>query len=412
MTIAELFLKIGIQGADTTGKALGGVTKKMDEIREASLLTKAAIAGVVIGFERLTGFASQAGMDLYKFNTVTGLSTDKLQEWQYAAMRFDVTGEEVSSTIKGIQSAMTSMKLTGNAPSGLGLLAAKVGFDTKRIDDTFYVLSKVQQFVKTAPISLANEVAKSFGLSENMIQMLRVADLAKDKLSKTDVISKDEIGRLVEINKLWKDFWFGLRTIGIKAVAKDGKIIVEELYNAFKLLRDAYRFVDDLVSKFSELKLVIVAIGLVLGAAFAPITTAIAGVTYLLSQIEKYRSGDEKKALEYEAQHPGQKVMTPRQDTFADKFIQGAEAFFGSMFKRTPGLEPAKTIMSGPRLPIPFGGADLKDAQGKAVPGASGGVSPNVTIHNYGVEHPQETGEETQRSIARAYRQIAAQVGG
>ncbi len=245
MTIAELFVNIGLKGADTTVKGLKGIAKGVDNIASTSLAAKAAVLGMIVGMERLTGFASQVGMDLHKFTTTTGLSSRELQKWQYAAGRFDVSGEEMTNTIMGVQSAMTDMLMGKGQPESLGLLADAVGFDPKKANDTFYVMRKIQQFAKTQPPGLASNLLKSFGISANMFQALKSMNLEKDKIAEKDIITDEEKQRLVDINIAWKDFWHTLKTLSIKAVAKDGIEGIKVLTDAFKSLMDIGKYVFD-----------------------------------------------------------------------------------------------------------------------------------------------------------------------
>jgi len=82
VTLGEFFIKLGISGQEKVSKALKTVKGGLQELADTSLETKAAIAGVIYGLERLTGYASTVGMDLQKFAVSTGLSTDALQKWQ------------------------------------------------------------------------------------------------------------------------------------------------------------------------------------------------------------------------------------------------------------------------------------------------------------------------------------------
>lgn len=293
MTVAELFVNIGLKGADKTTKGLSNIGKELKDVSNAGLATKAALLGVFVGLERLTGWASQIGMDMTKFTTVTGISAQELQKWTYAANRYDVSAEEMMTTIKGVSAAMADMRLGKGAPESLGILAKYVGFDQKKADDTLYVISKIQEFIKSGAASpaIVNQLTKAFGISENVFQMLANMSLEKDKLSQSQFITDSEISRLTNVNKQWKDLWYTIRTIGIKLVASEGAIAVNQLAKAFQFLGSTATAISRLLNEFKTLKTVLMVVGAAIAAYFAPITATIAGITLLLGEFQKKREG-------------------------------------------------------------------------------------------------------------------------
>lgn len=430
MTIAELFLNIGITGAQGVGRALGGIKGALGEVATSSLEAKAAVIGAVYGFEKITGFASQAGMELFKFNTITGLSTEELQRWQYAAMHFDVTGEEVAGTLKGIQSSMTNLKLTGNGPSGLGLLASSVGFDTRKMDDTYYVLGQIQKFVKTAPVSLGNEVAKSFGLSENFIQMLRLANIEKDKIRKTDIITPQQINQLVDVNKKWKDFWFNLKTTGVKLVADNPEAVnfaFKEMGDGLEALGDAFGEFKSFAKDNKEIATGIGLIAVALAAFMSPAIAAAAIITELVAgfgELKKLSNGEEmfgglvskESVAKFKnvVGKPGEWLAGMLEDSNQDIMAKAQLEQLGKNKNRDLRRLPGSTqLLQGPMTRT----GHMQSDEGAARAGAQwspsqAGFAPKVEVHNYGVTHPKETGEATSAGIKRAYRQLASQVGG
>lgn len=290
MTIAELFVSIGLKGTDKTQSGLRKTKAGVEELRASSLATKAAIAGMVIGLERLTGFASQLGTDLYKFGVTTGLSTEELQKWQYAAMKFDVTGEEMANTIQSVQTAIAEMKLGRGQPELLGLLKV----DPSKLDDTFYVMDKVEDFIKSVKDpAIARSLAKSLGISDNVFQALKAMNRERDKPTRFQIITDTEKAKLLKVNSEWKDFWFNLKMVGTHFVSQFGSIGIEKLSGAFKALQGITGDVMKLAKAFPVLQEAAVAAGIAIAAVFAPITTAISGLVLLLSDIQKYREGKE-----------------------------------------------------------------------------------------------------------------------
>lgn len=385
MTIAEFFINLGVKGADGVGKALKGVKDGMGGISESSLAAKAAVLGVVYGLERLTGFASQIGMDLNKFATTTGLSTHELQKWQYAMGRFDVTADATASTIKNVQNAMTDMMLGKGAPGALDLLADSVGFDPKKADDTFYVMGKLQAFAKKEKPGVAHSLLKDFGIDDNFFQGMKSMDLSIDKLNKEDFITKRQERQLTEINKAWKDFWFGLRTMGVKIVAEEGLGAVTELGGAFKFLKDAAIWVVELIEKFQFLKIAIVGIGIALAIYFAPITALIAGIILVMSDIQKFREGKDSVTGKIAKFNPfGEAGET------AGK-ANPKNSAYGNMFGVVDRNAPP---------PIAPNSAPGMDTKGAVTHG-----DINTTVHINDVPDAASAKDDIAREIDRAHRQ-------
>ncbi len=372
MKIADLFINLALGGGDKTKKGLKDVEKGMDGIKDSGLAAKAAILAVIYGAERLTGFASQIGMDLYKFGVTTGLSTDELQKWQYAAMRFDVSGEEMAGTIKGIQSAMSDMLLGKGPPDTMAL----VGIDPKRARDTYYVLSRLQEFAKTHPPDIANNLLKSFGISDNVFQMLKSSSLEIDKISKKNIIGEREIMRLKEVNIAWKDFWFNLKLMGVHLVAKDGIEAINELSNAFKLLIDVGDNIKKLAEQFPVLKAVAIAAAVAISLAFAPLATLITGLVFSLSELQKMREGKETfigKGIDaITGSEPAKKLNSYMTDKDAP---EGLKSLWMKMTGQMPDIQPTDFALNG-----------RKGAIDAALSGGTPAAESNATVNIYGVD--------------------------
>lgn len=377
MNLAELFVKIGLKGGAEVAKGLKSVNAGMETLESSSLATKAAIVGVFYGLERLTGFASQMGMDLQKFAVTTGLSTEELQKWQHAAMLFDVSGGEVASTIKGIQNAMTSMQLGGGMPEGFDVMARMVKLDPKRINDTFYVLSKVQEFIKKAPANVGNVLAKSLGISDDMFQALKMLNLKRDQGTSRDRLTKGEEIRLSAINRQWKEIWNTIKLIGAKLVAGNAFFATDNLLAFSRLL-------SDVATNFDKFKTVAIAAGIAIGATFAPITAAVTGLIYLMAQYQKFKEGSEDSI-------------------FAGKHISEEDTA-----KVRDKLHLDKMSGLGSSLMNPLGLFQKHEPK----PEGKSGSTVNNTIHIDGAHSPEATGHAVVKAINSAVRKTPAVAGG
>lgn len=229
MNVGELFVTLGIKGADQAGKAVEGVRKNLGEVKSMSLEAKAAIVGVVYGLERLMSSSAKSGTDLANFNALTGLSAKQLQQWQYAARQAGVSSEEFTGSIKGVQQSMTNMLLGKGAPEGFAMVANKVGLDPKRARDTFYVMEQLQKFAKTVPPDVANAMIKSFGVSEGTISAMRRNVFTPDMFKKAPMYSDKEVNQLSKVDVAWSNLGNKIQMAMGHFTSKHGLQIVNDI---------------------------------------------------------------------------------------------------------------------------------------------------------------------------------------
>ncbi len=203
MKIAELFVGLGVKGNDSAKSALSGVKSSLGEVKSMGLETKAMIAGVVYGLERMMSQSAQMGTGLMNFASLTGISAKNLQQWQYAARQAGVSGEELTGSLKAVQGTMTNMLLGKGAPEGMSMLANKVGFDPNRARDTLYVMQQLQKFAQQVPKDVGNNMLKTFGLSEGTIAAMRRNMFTQDNFKKAPTYSEGEVSALNKADVAW-----------------------------------------------------------------------------------------------------------------------------------------------------------------------------------------------------------------
>lgn len=252
MTVAELFVNIGVKGADSAGRSIFMIERGMKEVASTSLAAKAAIVGVMYGLERLMMNSAHAGTNLLNFASLTGLSTKELQQWQYAARQAGVQGEDMASSVRGVQNAMSDMLMGKGAPSGMGLLATKVGFDPAKARDTFYVLKQLQQFAKEVPADIGNAVLKSFGIGDAMIAGMRRNAFNEDVFKKAPTYSEGEIGSLNKVGVGWSNVGNKIEMAMGHLTAKHGMNMVNDIGN---IVGQIMKLADALTTLAEKLKI-------------------------------------------------------------------------------------------------------------------------------------------------------------
>ena len=249
MNIAELFVNLGIKGADKTVGALGSVKKGLGEVGSMSLEAKAAIVGAMYGLERMFALSSQAGTGFMNFSALTGKSAQDLQKWQFAARQAGVGAESLTGSVKGVFNSMSNMLMGKGIPEGMGLLQQAVGgMDPEKFTDTFYMMQKLSEGMQKMKPEMGNIVGKSFGLSDDVISAMRRGVFTPDMLSKAPTYSDKEISSLDKANVAWANLGQQIEMAFGHFNAKHGVELVHEIS---AIVTEVQRLAEALV-KLSE----------------------------------------------------------------------------------------------------------------------------------------------------------------
>lgn len=286
MNIAELFVNLGIKGADKTVSTLGNVKKSMGELGSTSLEAKAAIVGAMYGLERMMAISGAAGTNLTNFSALTGLSAQGLQRWQFAARQAGVASEDLSGSLKGVQNSMTNMLMGKGAPEGIALLTKSVGgLDPTKFKDTFYMMTKLQEGIQKMSPEMGQMVGKSFGLSEGVVAAMRRNMFTPDMLKRAPVYSDKEIGSLDKSNIAWSNLSNKIQMAFGHFNAKHGQQLVNDIS---KLTTEVMKFADALTVLAEKFK-----IFQVIGDVFEGLTKAMRLMNG--ETVDQIQKGDTKK---------------------------------------------------------------------------------------------------------------------
>lgn len=202
MKIGELFVGLGVKGQGKAMEALKSVRGGLSSVATTSLKTKAAIAATFFAIERMNRFAGNMGAGLHKFSKLTGMSAEQLQKYQYAARQANITNEEMESTFKNIQQTIGDMLIGKGAPEGIKIVGDTVGLDYDRLDDTAYIMQKLQKFANEfqGDVTLANSAIRSFGVPDSVIAGFRQMAFTQEKMAAARIISQGDVSRLSKMN--------------------------------------------------------------------------------------------------------------------------------------------------------------------------------------------------------------------
>lgn len=229
MKIAELFVDLGVKGEGKLDKTLKSTKDSMGGLISDSLALKAALVGIAYAMQNLMGDSAKTGQGLENFTALTGLSAQKLQQWQYAARQVGVSNEEMASSFKAVQNSVTNMLLGKGAPEGYAMIANKVGLDQNKLRDTEYMMKKLQEFAQQVPPDVGNQMIKSFGVSEGTIAAMRRNAFTQKAFDAAPTYSTGETKQLSKVDAAWANLGNKIQMAVGHFTAKHGLTMVRDI---------------------------------------------------------------------------------------------------------------------------------------------------------------------------------------
>lgn len=276
----------------TFGKVLGGVA-----------------AGVTAAASALLYFvknAADAAVQVDKMQSLTGLSTDKIQQLGAMAAQTGMNVNDLIGTIQHLQQESVNIKLGQGGDMG--------AYNYLKIDphsDPLKILDQVKDKLKTMPMAEGINMAKRLGLSDEVIYFLKNVD-SLEPISKSMIPNESEIKRLkqfsFQFNKLFHQSKIKMQKFGAALLPLASSILnaIEKIsVYLTPAIRHVVSFVESIGSVFSAVTkkigkfsadikpylLPLILIGVALFAAFMPVTAAFTILGAVLEDLWKFVNG-------------------------------------------------------------------------------------------------------------------------
>jgi len=203
MKVAELFVKLGLTGDKKVSSGLSNVNKGMSSAVAKGQLMAQAITEAGKAFLKFSQMGFEAGTEITVFSERTGLSTKKLQQFQYAGEQMGLSAKGLTSNLLSLHQKMSDITALGEVKTeGFAYMSQFVDFDeSKAQSDVFYLVQKAQEFAQTA---LAKGKSRGFvtsilgnaGFSEDMFAPLLSGVFNEKNFRNAPIIGKGEAKRL------------------------------------------------------------------------------------------------------------------------------------------------------------------------------------------------------------------------
>ena len=241
MTIGELLVKLRF--SITGEQNLSVIENRLQTAGNlaGALATRLTIATTALGV--IAYKALNASVALSKFQQVTGISSRDLQQWQYAAAKFGVAGDEVATTFKNIEQAQAGIAL------GEGNIAPWQLLNIDPRQDPRKVLLDIHDRIQGMQPAMARFVTSQMGIGEDMFVFLSQANIQYGELNKKFEASEEENKRLMKLNGRIEQFKTKLLDLGIKIFSHFQKPL-EKYLDYFDKWLD--KLTDKQIDQFAE----------------------------------------------------------------------------------------------------------------------------------------------------------------
>ena len=260
LKLGEIFTELGFKSDDAK---LKDFIKSIGDLDIKSVASVLGVGALYEGIHKIMDIADQTALGMYHFSAETGMSAQKMQQWSNLAGQMGVSAEDVISSVKRLQDGVARMRLTGEGAQGWMLL----GIDPTTAKDSFELLSRVRESIKSLSPEYQRLALQQVGLSESMLSMMKVSDDMWASSGKLIKNTDEQTEALMRNHGAWaklKGEWNVLLTDLGAALAP-----------LFEKIAQALDWIVNIVHRFPWVQQVLIAIAAAIGA----ITLAIGALT-------------------------------------------------------------------------------------------------------------------------------------
>ena len=399
MLAGELFVTLGVVGADKSINSIKGVKNSLGEVASTSLEAKAAIIGMLVAFERLMYASGKTGTTLINTSALLGTPTKLIQQFQYAAQQVGISKDEMLGSLNSLNLGMEELRMGKGQQEGLSLLAGTTHFDINKAikggkTDMKYVMDHLQQYFNSETDLLRrNQVDRSFHLGNSIMSGMARNVFTDETYRKAPTYSDPELRQLDKANVAWINLGNKIEMALGHFNAKHGT----------QLVKDVDKITTSLIGLAEQL--VIVSEKWELFEKSSNFITGLANSFKLISEVvDKLGTGRESKEGDLLYTKPGQEAVPGLNDSSLGKM-------YNAGFKGSP-IGQLRELLLGKQkeTPIPAPGSYAVPAINNPIHShKTTNINTNInqTFQGDGSNHKQvgdAARSGTQKAINHAYQ--------
>lgn len=312
-SIGELFIELGVK-ADT--QTINKVGDGIKNLRKNALLLTGAFTGAVIGLDRFVNSALKGVVALQNINAQTGLSIQKLQQFQQAGQlsNLAISAEQIANSIANVQKNIAQIKIGQGDIAPFQLLGVDVAGQ-----DAFGVIEQLRGAIQGLDPAIATNLISQIGLTPDFINILKLSRKEFELLGENTFLNPRQRADIDKVGTSIKALSLRFKALKDQAVAKIAPQLNELVQNFFKWLKDngdkvvrvitsmargfaafasavgnaftlTARFIENIVGMENGIKTLAIAFG-ALTLSFSPFLLGLAAIILLLDDIAVFRRG-------------------------------------------------------------------------------------------------------------------------
>ena len=231
-SIGELFIELGVK-ADTG--TLKNVQSQVKGLRTNLLLVGAAFTGAIVDLDRFVNSALKGVVALQNLNNQTGLSIEKLQNFQQAGQlsNLALSADQIAQSIGSLQKNLAQIKIGQGDIAPFQLL----GIDPTS-QDAFGVIDQLRESIKGIDPAIATNLVSQLGLSPEFINILKLSRKEFELLSENTFLNPKQRANIDKLGTSIKAVSLRFKALKDQSIAKLAPQLTEITQEFFKWLKD------------------------------------------------------------------------------------------------------------------------------------------------------------------------------
>ena len=264
MKVDSLFISLAVDGTDSIKQAETAVKSLYSEMASgakslavAGVAAAATIAALGAGFKAMATQVIGDVSAMQKFNTETGLSIDKLTQWQRAAKQSDLSAniDNITSSVVGLQNKLTQLEMGKLSPDQAnGFL--RLGINTQG-KDAFKVLDELREKMQFLTNPQAVNLLSDLGLGSEFLGVLRMTKTEFDAISNSNLLSAKQRNDVLALGRAFESIKFQMQDVKDQMIAGASPEFLRMLNDFSEWMSDhkdeIMQFFNSLVGVFQSL---------------------------------------------------------------------------------------------------------------------------------------------------------------
>ncbi len=198
MRAGELFIEIGLKGADKVIGSLKDVTGEIGNAVSKSLLLRSAIVGIVYEMQKLGRTTISDAFNFIDYERITGASVKNLERMVFINREFSVSAESTAKALESLYSKLLHPE--SYAQIGAPFAALGVPFEYQEaLKDPTYAVKQLQK-LWFADRNIATRAAEIMGLGA-FIPALSEGRFTEKNIARAPIVSVEDLRTLDEFKR-------------------------------------------------------------------------------------------------------------------------------------------------------------------------------------------------------------------